>query len=42
MLELKREIIKERVAVADVGEGGTKEISAGDTGGDVDRCNRDV
>lgn len=40
MLGLKREIIKERDAVGDVeGEGGTKEIRVGDTGGDVDRCN---
>lgn len=40
MLGLKREIIKERDAVGDVeGEGGTKEIQVGDTGGDVDRCN---
>lgn len=38
MLGLKREIIKERLAVRDVWEEGTKEIWAGDGGGDADRC----
>lgn len=42
MLGLKREIIKERDAVGDVGKGGTKEIWAGDTEGDADRCNLDM
>lgn len=42
MLGLKREIIKERDAVGDVGEGGTKEIQVEDTRGDAYRCNMDV
>lgn len=38
MLGLKREIIKERDAVGDMWEEGTKEIWVGHTGGDADRC----